>query len=254
MLHKNLTGAPVRLFVILAVTLLLSPTSLSTQAAPPGPGRTPAGGRGPTAVNRPPRPAPAGAGHRPGINPPPNHPRPNPRPDVRPRPPLRPLDRPAFWYPTHGPLPSKQVWTAIGYPYYVGTPGDALPLRSSGESVGTDSADRDSESAAPGGSTSEGPYLQMQELIDLIHAWRTLNESPALHERLESLVGASEADPKLDAFRSANRSFDTASRKAMSRLVAGESAEEEVASAAEALQQVMQLAESLPAPGTRPAD
>jgi len=87
----------------------------------------------------------------------------------------------------------------------------------------------------------------MQELTDLVHEWRTLNESPAFHERLPGPDATEEARATMTQLREANQAFDRISRQAMQDLAAGRSAESRIAQASECLQKLMALAESLPA-------
>jgi len=217
-------------------------------SAPPGPG----------APKPPPKAAPAGGPKRAAPKPPPKHPGPKPpsaaRPDLKV---LHDLNRPHYWHSYYRVGPPKTVWTSIGYPYYAGSNSYVIAPPSADEQGPSDQSTIVSPAvtaAAPEDPASADRYVQIQELTDLVHAWRTMNESPALHERISSSAGSGAGEPAFVAFRSGNQKFDEQTRAAMSRLAQGESAQRELELAAAELQKLIERADALPAPATRPAN
>lgn len=144
------------------------------------------------------------------------------------------------------------VWHKLGYPYHIGgtnyviTPPSAGTEGRSDESTATVLprsvfVDIDADAAET--------YAQIQELIELVHEWRTMNESPSLHERLGSWRESPGSHPLLAAIREKNQAFDEATRAAMVKLARRESAASEVQSAREHLETLIEQVDSLPARG-----
>ncbi len=214
--------------------LLLSNVALAPPPGGPKPGPRP----------KPPKPAPRAAG--------PKRPGPKPRP-ARPTPRLpkapRKLHRRAwrYWHPRYVGPRIKPVWQHTGYKYYIGGTGYVVvPQPGASET----------EVAALSGEPSESDVqigerlVQLQQLTELIHEWRTLNESPAFHERVRTAEATASDETKatLNSIRHDNRDFDSTVRAAMQQLVKGESAEKHVDDARDALERLMDLADKLPAP------
>jgi hypothetical protein len=168
--------------------------------------------------------------------------------------------RPHYWHPRYVARPSPTVWRTIGYPYYVGgsdyvvvTPPaetgnetyEVVPVPVPAEAP-TDSTDPRSAGAEGGTeeNTTEGRYLEMQELADLIHEWRTMNESPLVHERIAS--GDELDENLLNRISRENQQFDLQTRAAMDDLARGSSAEPRLVAARQHLENLAELFESLP--------
>jgi hypothetical protein len=190
-----------------------------------------------------------------------SHPkRPSPKPPLDARPDLvvlHNLHRPHYWHPYFRALPPKTVWSSIGYPYYSGSTSYVIAPPSADDQGQTDQPMTVSQAvtaAAPEDPASADRYVQIQELADLVHAWRTMNESPALLERISSSAGPAVGEPAFLVFRSGNQKFDVLSRTAMSKLAQGESAQRELELAAAELEKLIDRADALPAPATRPAN
>ena len=111
--------------------------------------------------------------------------------------------------------------------------------------------------------TSQGPVLidtplipresrewlaQIQELTDLVHEWRTMNEAPEIHERIEQANLPQSVQEARVSIKGYNKRFDQTTRRAMQNLADGQSAERELVSARAYLLSLTDLFESLPAP------
>ncbi len=151
--------------------------------------------------------------------------------------------RPRYWQPHYRVKTPPTIWRDIGYRYYVGGTGYvAVPTVVPVEA---------GEAPAP---PAEGPaeeeeldtYVQIQELVELVHEWRTMNESPSVHQRLPSAGAPAELAEVIAEIRKQNHEFDKQTRAAMRKLAGGESAESELESARASLEKVMELVESLP--------
>lgn len=167
-----------------------------------------------------------------------------------------------YYHPQYKVKPAPTTWRRIGYPYYVGgtsyviaPDADDTDSRSEPQadaspatpppvvaSVETESFDETDDNAAE-------TYAQIQELVEIVHEWRTLNESPTLHERLPSEADA-EHEAAISAIRRANERFDAATRQAMIQLAQGTSAEAELHAAQAGLEKLIELTEKLPAPAS----
>jgi len=154
---------------------------------------------------------------------------PRPLPKVRPpvvRPPLRPwryARRVHFWHPYARLQPAPRVWAALGYTYYAG---------------GTDYV------TAAGEETGVGARLgQIQSLVDMVHEWRMINESPDVHKRVTEDEGLRAV---LASIRAANQEFDQATRQAMAELVEARDAATQLATARAALERITEAVERLP--------
>jgi len=157
-----------------------------------------------------------------------------------------------YWYPKYRrPLP-KPVWPIIGYTYYPSTTVEYVAVPQSAEPksetniVITGSDPASSETATAAGSASSNRYVQIQELAELIHEWRTLNESPAFHERVLAAEASEQHRSALDKIRQKNQEFDAAAKQAMEQLAEGRSAYTWIESARQALACLIELAEALP--------
>jgi len=162
---------------------------------------------------------------------------------------------PRYWHPyaARRPVPAT-VYSTIGYPYYVG--GTNYVFMPSGDSSQSVSPPSETPILPPAPETSEIPpsstgeaddaYTQILELTELIHEWRTMNESPVVHERLSSAQTAGEANDVISSIRDHNRQFDRVTREAMRELSRGRSAEAEMALAGEHLDKLIELVDALP--------
>jgi len=156
-----------------------------------------------------------------------------------------------YWHPRYVAKPATKTWGYIGYPYYVGGTSYVItppPVDDSSSSDGSVTVVVPPGSAGETDADAADTYAQMQELVALVHEWRTLNESPTLHERLPSADALSEAHPTVAAIRVENQAFDAVTRVAMGKLARGVSAESELDSARGQLQKLTELAEALPPP------
>jgi len=160
--------------------------------------------------------------------------------------------RPRYWHPRYPLKTPAPIWPSLGYPYYVGgtdyvvvTPPaetseqapQALPVPGPG--------DTPTDGTAETGSAVDR-YEQIQELTDLVHEWRTMNESPSVHQRLPSSGESQEARSLFAAIRQENQRFDQAARSAMRELARGQPAGSSLESAREHLARLIELVEALP--------
>lgn len=160
-----------------------------------------------------------------------------------------------YWRPYHVHRPATPVvYTTLGYPYYVGgTSYVYVPSSSSGQSVSPPS---ETVIVSPGSESSEAfvssadqvddPYIQILELVELSHEWRTMNESPSVHERITSAQAAGEVSDVISSIRDYNLEFDKVTRDAMRKLSKGHSAALELASARDYLEELIELVDKLP--------
>lgn len=184
---------------------------------------------------------------------------PKPGPPKRPqakvkRPPHRPkhkryVRRYRYWHPHYRLRTPKKIWTDIGYRYYVGgtayvtLPPAArvvVPVEAAQPVVTTEEDATEAETL--------DTYVQIQELVELIHEWRTMNESPSLHQRLPAADASAAQRSVLGEINERNRAFDEQTRMAMRKLAGGASAELELESARGHLEKLIDLVESLPPP------
>lgn len=221
-----------------ALILVMSPIS----AAPPGPGPGKPGGRnGPPPGQVPPRVRP---GHDAGPNGPP--------PGLRPHKPAVPsiLRKPHFWHPQYAPAYVNRVGPRIGYRYYLGgTDYVTVPVITSGGQETTEESTAPVAAGEQEESGTGGRYVEMQELVDLIYQWRTLNESPRV---LERFADASLTDSVAQQIKEINERFDQTTRDAMLALAAGRSAENEIRTAGMQLGKLMELTDSLASASAKP--
>ncbi len=199
------------------------------------------------------RPGPAGKPHGPRPGPSGRKPRPRygqvkPKPyTYKPRKPLYRKGKKYYWHPTYVYRGTTRVYPVTGYPYYVGgtsytvvessVPGQEarVPPQQAGTQVQADS--------------SEGVrYLQMLELTDLIHHWRSMNESEEFQKRAAAAEKSDSAETKelLSDIKQGNERFDEQSREAMGKLAGGEDAEAEIELAGQTLERLFEKAEALP--------
>jgi hypothetical protein len=179
----------------------------------------------------------------------------------RPKPkPYRPryrylVDQPQYWHPYYRHRPRWQVyaWEEVGYPYYPG--GTHYIVLLSQASVPKEIPEVDTK-VKPirglGKRQVDDRYVQMQEITDVVHEWRTLNESVELHERVRMAMDASLYKSLVESIQKTNKQFDRATRNAMYKLSCGHKADDELAEASRQLSQLQQLAKKLPAPPEHP--
>jgi len=136
------------------------------------------------------------------------------------------VKRHRYWLPYYRVKTPVYVWQDLGYTYYVGGTDYVLP------------AETDSEAAKR--------LKQIQELTDLVHEWRTINESSEVHERLPGPDAPAEARAVVANIRAENEEFDRVTRQAMLDLAEGRSAEIRLTSARSHLNKIIELVESLP--------
>jgi len=126
------------------------------------------------------------------------------------------------------------VYTNLGYGYYVGgTSYVTQPTATT--TVGT-----------PLTGAVGDRYKQIQELVDMVHEWRSMNESSEVHKRLPTSDVPMETATTLRSIRTENGQFDKVSREAMRELAAGRSAKTQIASAQAHLDTLTKLLTSLP--------
>jgi len=228
---------------VMAGGLLLS----QALSAPPGPAGAKPPPKKPTAAPKAKPTSPRPPQRRSGVRPPAKA---SPRP-------ARYVRKPHYWQPRFAVAPPTKTWTTIGYPFYVG--GSSYVITPPSTVI---EAPAKQTLLPPEGSTTPPPpedsaasaddevydemYAQILELTDLVHEWRTLNESPALHERL-SLLSESDSGPRtLASIQRANQRFDEYARAAAYQLALGESADDELDDAARQLDKLSDLADALP--------
>lgn len=137
-----------------------------------------------------------------------------------------------YWHRYHAAKPNKWMWNRLGYKYYAG-----------GESyVVLPAVEAESEEADGNNERLE----QMQELIELVHEWRVLNESQEVHERLAGSDNDAALSGTVTNIRNENEKFDAATRKAMQLLVDGDSAQADLELARTHLKRLIELVEALP--------
>jgi len=242
----------------LGVSLLWVQTAFAPPKPAGGPKKPAAGpahkagqpGPGP---KKPPHGAPGNV-HRPGgpgAKPPLGKARPTPRK----YPHRHYVRRLNYWQPFSVRRPSAPaVYTSLGYPYYVG--GTNYVFAPSGDSGQSDTPSGETVILPPSSESSEAmvsvegpvddPYVQMLELIDMTHEWRTMNESPAVHERLSSAQASGEAGDVISSIHDDNLQFDQLTRDAMRKLSGGHSAAMELSSARDYLEELIELMDKLP--------
>ena len=89
---------------------------------------------------------------------------------------------------------------------------------------------------------------QIQELIILVYEWRTLNESPEIHNRLGASDKQQDVSIIVENIQAANGRFDNMTREAMGQLAEGKSALKEIEMSRAYLERLVELVESLPGP------
>ena len=161
-----------------------------------------------------------------------------------------------YWHRHYGAGHPKWAWTHLGYRYYLG--GASYVATSSVAEATEDAAEQSqtstSDSATSGQSETEQRYEQMQQLADMVHEWRSLNESPEVHGRLP--LGQSETDvhPTVKSIGIENQQFDEVSRQAMRQLVEGLTAQTQISAAYGHLAKLTELVESLPEAKSAPTE
>ncbi|UCD28883.1 MAG: hypothetical protein JSV03_17705 [Planctomycetota bacterium] len=208
----------------------------------PGPkvGPKPGPKAGPKPAGKKVHPGPK-AGHKP------------PKAKVKVRPPIKKVKPSRFthlrrhrryWHPKYYYLKGKPAttWSVIGYPYYVGGTSYVVTTPSE-ESV---SSDESAPIYSAGQEYVDEKYQQLQELVELTHEWRTINESPEFHQRIMAANTSEETKHKVVAIKNKNRQFDKATRSAMLAITQGKSADSQLEKAGNHLDELIQLVESLP--------
>lgn len=145
---------------------------------------------------------------------------------------VRFVRRDRYWHSYHRAKPKTWVWSHLGYRYYVG--GSSY--------VVAPTVDSDVEVSAE---VSER-MVQMQELVELIHEWRGLNESQEVHQRLPEATTDEALAATIKSIQAENEAFDRVTREAMQRLSEGNSAEAELAAANGHMEKLAELVEALP--------
>ena len=159
-------------------------------------------------------------------------------------------NRPHYWWPYYSGATPVVAYRSLGYPYYVGGTS-YVTVRE--ETTTTTTADGSSvvagyrPSTQPAESEQGTSYLQVLQLAELVHAWRTMNESPRVHERIAAAGTPAETVEKIKA---ENAAFDTDTRVAARLLSQGGSADAALVSASNHLETLNKLMESLPNAGT----
>ncbi|MHC4445678.1 MAG: hypothetical protein ACYTF1_01105 [Planctomycetota bacterium] len=136
------------------------------------------------------------------------------------------------------------TYRVIGYPYYIGGTSYTITAHFSSEDTGT------SEDAAtvtsPTQSRAGDNYAKLQELVEMIHEWRTINESPEVHQRVASANQSQDNKNKVESIKNKNREFDKITRLAMLKISQGKEAQAQIEAARNQLNQLIELVESLP--------
>jgi hypothetical protein len=114
---------------------------------------------------------------------------------------------------------------------------------SSGDS---DSSEDAKPVTSPGLNQADEKYEQLQELVEMIHEWRTINESPDVHERVAAANESPDNKDKVESLKSKNQEFDKITRLAMLKITRGQSVEIQLEAARDQLDELTDLAESLP--------
>jgi len=159
----------------------------------------------------------------------------------------RVIRRARYWHPYYGARYPRWVWPYLGYKYYVGGTDYVIVKE---PTVVTETAGQTVQTVTPGPTDvgSEQRYCQIQELVDLVHQWRTMNESAALHRRLPRENAPQEVLTIISAIKERNQLFDRATRSAMRELAEGRSAQADLDAARKYLAELVELVESLPEP------
>ncbi len=151
-----------------------------------------------------------------------------------------------YWHPVRVPTQTQYVYSTVGYPYYVGgTNYTVVVPETTGSTYSGTTVKTETESAG-----ASGRYSQMLEVTEMIHEWRTLNESAQFQARLPAK--GDEVTPEVQRLvqkiKRLNQQFDEQSRKAMEKLAASQDADRETRRSADALTSLMEAAEALPEP------
>jgi len=137
------------------------------------------------------------------------------------------------------------TYGVVGYPYYVGGTSYIVGVpSSSGDSL--ESSEDTAPTISPGQSQVGDEYAQLQELIELIHEWRTINESPEVHERVSAANESAENRGKIESIKKTNQEFDKITRLAMRKVTQGQSVDPQLEAAGKQLDELIELVESLP--------
>lgn len=153
-----------------------------------------------------------------------------------------------YWHPGYKYRYNTWVWKTTGYRYY--PEGDRYVVFERPPIVlkeGGDASTESAQAAAPDSNIARR-YAHIQELTELVHEWRTLNESPSMHDRMsqaKSLTYASTI-PIMGNFKGINEEFDRVTRAAMYELAEGRPADAHVEKARHILNDLTKLAEALP--------
>jgi len=148
-----------------------------------------------------------------------------------------------YWHAVYVPAKTQYVYSTVGYPYYVGgTSYTVVAPGTTGSTNGGETAKTETGASAR--------YSQMLEVTEMIHEWRTLNESEQFQARLpaEGDDASPEVQRLVGKIKRLNQQFDEQSRNAMEKLTASRDADREIRRAADALKSLMEAAEALPEP------
>ncbi|MBN1488826.1 MAG: hypothetical protein JXA69_02825 [Phycisphaerae bacterium] len=155
-----------------------------------------------------------------------------------------------YWHPRYGKKPLPETWRTIGYPYYVGGTSYVVVEPTVVPSVSAERVE-----ASPSDATGTSPPAavddrlgELQDLIDLVHEWRTMNESAGLHKRIQAAIEMKQAAETLASIKTENEAFDKATRAAMRGLAAGRSVADALQAANTHWEELTELVESLPEP------
>lgn len=165
----------------------------------------------------------------------------------KPRKPLYARGKKYYWQPTYVYGGARKVYPVTGYPYYVGGTSYTVIESSSAQEGSQSQATSPSVPVDP--ESSEGTRLmQMFELTDLIHHWRSMNESEEFQKRAAAAEKSDSAETKqlMSHIKQGNQRFDAQSREAMTKLAQGEDAEAEIELAGQTLEKLFEKAEALP--------
>ncbi len=152
-----------------------------------------------------------------------------------------------YWHPVYTTtVVPKRTYTVLGYPYYVGGTNYTTVVEvpaAEAQTVVTPAPEAQSSL-----SDESVRYSQVLELTEMVHEWRTMNESPEFQARVAAAeaAGSAESRQRISDIKAQNQRFDRWSREAMQTLVAGKDADGQVAQARKALERLTEIAEALP--------
>ncbi|MBN2377580.1 MAG: hypothetical protein JXD22_14365 [Sedimentisphaerales bacterium] len=154
-----------------------------------------------------------------------------------------------YWHPRYKYTPKRTnwIWKNLGYRYYLGGTEYVVVPDTKTETVVIDNTTTTPPAVdLKNDEKAIERYEQIQELFELIYEWRTLNESPDLHNRLPEENATPEQLTTLEKIQTLNQQFDQVSRQAMAEIALGNPADNQLESANKHLTTLIESVESLP--------